>query len=81
MVTAVSGFIEQVGSMITGSPKHNNKPASQPVSVHMHLSAYISVRMHPSAGYYPVWNQIIAGRWMRMNWYTLASRQVSLLAL
>ena len=35
--------------------------------------------MHPSAGNYPVKNWIIASRWMHINWYKLASRQVSLL--
>ena len=34
---------------------------------------------HPSAGNYPVKNWIIASRWMHINWYKLASRQVSLL--
>ena len=53
MVTAVSGFIEQVGSMIKGIPKHNDHQstpssfkelaqtltiASQPISVHRQLS-------------------------------------------
>ena len=33
--------------------------------------------MHPSVGYYPVQNWIIASRWMH-NWCTLASRRVSL---
>ena len=31
-------------------------------------------------GNYPVQNQIFARRWMNMNWYLLASTQVSLLA-
>ena len=34
--------------------------------------------MHPFAGYYLVQNQIISSRWMHMNWWMLASRQVSL---
>ena len=43
-------------------------------SLHRHSSSqHISVHMHPSAGYYPVQNQITASRWMQ------ASRQVSLL--
>ena len=63
MATGISGFIEQVGSMIRGIPKH--ELASTPVSVHSQ---------------YPVQNQIIASRWLYMNWYLLASRQVSLLA-
>ena len=32
-VTAVSGFIEQVGSMATGIPKHNYHP-STPLQFH-----------------------------------------------
>jgi len=33
------------------------------------------------AGYCPVQNQVVAIIWMNMNWYTLVSRQVSLLAI
>ena len=40
-----------------------------------------TVHMHPHAGYYLVLNGIIPSRLMHMNWYILASRQVSLLAL
>ena len=39
------------------------------------------VHMHPSAGYYLVLNRIIASKWMHMNKYILASRQVSVLTL
>ena len=38
------------------------------------ITAYIS--LNSQVGYYLVQNRIIVGRWMRMNWYTLASRQV-----
>ena len=37
MATGISGFIEQVGSMIRGIPKH--ELASTPVSVHRQLSS------------------------------------------
>ena len=39
------------------------------------LLANMSVHMHPSAGYCPVQNQIIASRWMHMNWCRLATIQ------
>ena len=38
------------------------------------ITAYIS--LNSQVGYYLVQNWIIVGRWMRMNWHTLASRQV-----
>ena len=47
------------------------------------LVSSTSVHMRPSAVYCPVQNQIIASRGMHMtlNWYKLASRQLSQLAL
>ena len=75
------GSLNRGGSMIKGIPKHNYHP-STPSQFHLAsdtcLLANMSVHMHPSVGYYPVQNRIIASRWMHMNWYTLASRQVSL---
>ena len=46
---------------------------------HNAITVYISLNLQ--VGYYLVQNQIIVGRWMHINWYTLASRQVSMLAL
>ena len=55
MVTAVSGFIEQVGNMLTGIPKHKLKsinPLTIPLSFkasksyHRHLSASVPMKVH-----------------------------------
>ena len=68
MVTAVSRFIEQVGSMIKGIPQHNYNSLGQ------------TFDMYPPAGYYLVLNRIIASRWMHINLYILASRHASVSA-
>ena len=81
MVTAVSRFIEQVGSMIKGIPKHNY-PTHNTIFFLASKSKHAqTVHMHPPAGCYLVLNRILVSRWMHMNWYILANRQVSLLAL
>ena len=67
-VTAVSGSIEQVGSVIKEIPKHNQlQRASRKL-----LCYWTSVCMHPSAGNFPVLNWRIASRWLHMNWCLLA---------
>ena len=75
-------FIEQVGNTIkeiqntiTIHQRPRNSISLQRVSADSCLLA--KVRMHPSA----VQNWIIASRWIHMNWYTLASRQMSVLIL
>ena len=48
-VTAVSGFIEQVGSMAKGIPKHNYRPPTPSqfdLDSKRHLSANQSVSVH-----------------------------------
>ena len=75
MVTAVSKFIEQAGSMIKEF-QNTIIPLITPSSF---KELAQTVHMHPPAGYYLVLNRIITSRWMHM--YMLASRQVSLLAL
>ena len=86
MVTAVSGLIEQVGSMIKESPNtiiiyqlpdHNSRSiklqrASTDTCQQANLYQFI--------GNYLVQNWIIVSRWIQMNWYLLGSKQVSLLA-
>ena len=46
-------------------------------------SQHMSLYMHPSAGYCPVQNRVDNSQQMDayMNWYVLASRQVSVLAI
>ena len=71
MVTAVSGSIEQVGSMIKEiqhtiiiyHPLHNSIQL-QRASADSCLVANIVVHMHPTAGYYLVLNQTIASGWI-----------------
>ena len=71
MVTVVSVFIEQVGSMIKGIPKLNKSINASHNSIQLQratrdtcLLKCMPVHMHPSAGYYLVLNRTIAGRWM-----------------
>ena len=49
MVTADSGYIEQVGSMIKRIPKHSYHPPTP----HNYVK-YIAAHMQPTPGYYPI---------------------------
>ena len=77
-VTAVSGFIEQVGSMAKGIPKHNNHPSTPSqfdLASKRHLSASQSVSVHRQlSSSEPDNNQQMDG----YKHVFMASRQVSL---
>ena len=73
MVTTVSQFIEQVGSMIKGASKHTLSSIN-PSNFKDPAQTLVS-NLYQFIGNYPVPNQIISSRWMHMNWYLLASRK------
>ena len=78
MVTAVSGFIEQVGSMI--KEFQNTIIINQPHQASCKELAQTLVSKptcNQFIGNSPVQNWIIASRWMHMNGCMLASKQVS----
>ena len=63
-VTVVSGFIKQVSK----EPKTQSIP-SQSIKVQRDSrdTWLLAKTYYPSAGYYPVQNQIIVSRWMHIN--------------
>ena len=73
MVTAVSGFIEQVGSMIREF--QNTIIIPQLLTIPSSFKVWASTNtcqlanLYQLIGTYPVQNWIIASRWMQMNWY------------
>jgi len=74
MVTAVSGFIEQVGNMITGIPKHNyhHQPPHNSIKLQrVTTDTCQQVYLWKFIGNYPVQNWIIASRWMHTKWYLM----------
>ena len=83
MVTAVSGFIEQVGSMIKEFQNkvtiHPKLPSIQ--SYHPSTDTCQQANLYQFIGNYPIQNWISASRWMHMNWYMLGSKHVFRLAL
>ena len=57
MVTAVSGFIEQVGSMIKGIPKHNHPPHNYTIKLQKASTDICQeANLYQFIGNYPVQN-------------------------
>ena len=85
MVTAVSWFIEQFGSMV--KEFRNLIIIINPLTIRSSFKELAQTLVKkPTCSYqfignYQVQNWIIYSRWMHMNWYMLASKQVSWLAL
>ena len=86
-VTAVSGSIDQGDILIKENSKtqlSSIKPlifssSFKEKNYHRHLSAtqQTSVHMHPSAGNYPILNQIITSRWMHAGNYLVQNRIIA----
>ena len=60
MITAVSGFIEQVGNMIRGIPKHNYHPPTLHNSIKLQRASADTCRqanLYQFTGNYPVQNK------------------------
>ena len=76
MVTAVSGFIEQVGMI---KEFQNTIITINPLIIPSSFKELAQTLAIKPTCINQNWT--IASRWMHMNWYMLASRQVSRLAL
>ena len=69
MVTAVSGFIEQVGSMNKGIPKHKyHQPPHNSIKLQRATTDTCQqANLYKFIGNYSVQNWIIASRWLHMS--------------